>query len=46
MNYTNARVINSEGGLLVERDDGTFFYCAPGNRLAGLSSIGLCGRAS
>jgi len=30
MDYKNARVINPEGGLMVQRDDATYFYCAPG----------------
>jgi len=29
MNHTHAIQVNPQGGLMVEREDGTFFYCAP-----------------
>jgi len=29
MNHTSAIQVNPQGGLMVEREDGTFFYCAP-----------------
>jgi len=29
MNYTSSKQVNPQGGLMVEREDGTFFYCAP-----------------
>jgi len=29
MEYTSAKCVNALGGLMVQREDGIFFYCAP-----------------